>query len=168
MKDAVEQRRTALRLSPGAFAIAAELTRQGVSPVRAGRRRQYEDATIFGVATALRWEPDWYDRLLRGEPPIELTAPVGQDEVTQLRADLSMLEGRVDELDRLIRAVAPKSTSGSAAKFSKPARSGKVSGRSVPSRPPAQVAAEGGDRKKQTTSNRSARPRNVPEEPEGP
>lgn len=71
MSEAVESRRQALGLSPGRFAEATGLTRQGAANVRSGKRRLYQDDTIHGVARALRWRRDWYERLLAGEEPEE-------------------------------------------------------------------------------------------------
>jgi transcriptional regulator with XRE-family HTH domain len=69
MGEAIETRRKSLRLQPGQFAKAAGLTPQGVDPVRKGFRRNYSEKTLIGVAIALRWPLDWYDRLIAGEDP---------------------------------------------------------------------------------------------------
>lgn len=72
MAEAVEKRRRDRGLSPGGFADAAGLTPQGLAPVRAGQRKRYEDKTIVGVAKALAWSMDWYDRLVAGQFPDEV------------------------------------------------------------------------------------------------
>lgn len=74
MSEAVEGRRKELRLRPGQFAEMAGLTPQGLDPVRKGYRRSYSDRTINGVADALGWPVDWYDRMLEGEMPETVTA----------------------------------------------------------------------------------------------
>lgn len=98
MAEAVESRRNALGLSPGDLAAAAGLTREGMRLVRAGHRRAYNDKTIFGVAAALRWRSDWYDRLRQGLAPEE--AAIMDPEVNER---FSRIEARIDELARLIR-----------------------------------------------------------------
>lgn len=92
MAEAIERRRLDLGLTKGELAERAEVTRQGLDPVRRGERRDYNDRTIIGVARALRWEVDWYARLCDGREPVEAT--VERDDDTT--ADLSSLsaEGR--------------------------------------------------------------------------
>lgn len=81
MAEAINQRRKQLGLTPGQFATAAGLTRQGLGRVQKGVRAGYQDRTLLGVARALRWPADWYDRLLRGEDwahfPTQVRAPGG-------------------------------------------------------------------------------------------
>lgn len=108
MAAAVEKRRKDLRLSPGAFADAAGLTRQALAPVRAGLRRGYQDVTINGVAEALRWERDWYDRLLAGKKPLPRKAAPDVDvaaaeELAELRGRVTELEAKISELLRRAR-----------------------------------------------------------------
>lgn len=67
MAEAVEARRQSEGLSPTEFAQRAGLTQQGLSDVRAGKRKRYAEKTRRGVARALRWPDDWYARLLDGE-----------------------------------------------------------------------------------------------------
>lgn len=93
MAERVENRRKELRLSPGDFAGRAGLTRQALADVRGGKRKQYQDVTINGVARALRWKTDWYERILAGKAPVvDRDAPSSEDRVDRL-------EIRVDELD---------------------------------------------------------------------
>lgn len=80
MAEAVEGRRRELRLRPGQFAQAAGLTPQGLDPVRKGIRRSYSEKTLDGVAQALRWPTDWYDRLQAGEDPTALSDAVPADQ----------------------------------------------------------------------------------------
>lgn len=100
MAEAVEARRLELGLSPDAFAAATGLTRTGAGNVRKGERRDYQDKTIIGVATALRWKRDWYDRLLRGDQPEP------EDDIIDLdiRAELDAIRARLDRFERLIEA----------------------------------------------------------------
>lgn len=76
MAQAVERRRLALDLSLGDFERISGLTRQGLLPVRNGVRKAYSEKTRRGVARALRWPIDWYDRLLAGEDPDTLADAV--------------------------------------------------------------------------------------------
>lgn len=67
MAEAVEARRKERGLSPSDLATVAGLTIQGLAPVRNGKRRQYQDRVRNGVARALAWPTDWYERLEAGE-----------------------------------------------------------------------------------------------------
>ena len=80
MAAAIEGRRRQLKLRVGEFVEAAGLTGPGLDPVRKGYQRRYSERTTDGVATALRWPLDWYDRLVAGEdwhdfPDTDHTAP---------------------------------------------------------------------------------------------
>lgn len=90
MAEAIEERRRSLGMTIGDFAAEAGLTRQGLDPVRRGERRQYNDRTILGVARALRWDHDWYDRILAGQRPRNTMAAVpGDDSWDDLKSSLS-------------------------------------------------------------------------------
>lgn len=105
MAEAVEARRIELGLDPGSFAESADLTREGVRTVRAGHRRKYNDRTIFGVARALKWRSDWYDRLLEGLSPVpEDRAPDLAEEVRLLRGEVRSLADLVRRLDTAVGA----------------------------------------------------------------
>lgn len=87
MAEAIEARRKELNLSPGQFAKDAGVTPQGLRAVRRGFRRNYQHKLKVGVARALRWQDDSIDRLLAGDPPVELppgvssaTGPLPLDE----------------------------------------------------------------------------------------
>ncbi len=67
MAEAIDKRMRMRRLTPTAFVGLAGLTEPGLAPVRKGVRRRYAAKTILGVAAALRWPVDWYDRLVAGE-----------------------------------------------------------------------------------------------------
>lgn len=71
---AIERRRLAVGLGKGRLAAAAGLSREGLAPLLKGYRRAYNDSTIIGIARALRWEVDWYERLQQGEAPAEVEA----------------------------------------------------------------------------------------------
>ena len=64
MAEAVAARMDELAISPGEFAQEAELSRTALAKVRAGERRRYTVKTIRGVAGALDWPGDWYQRLV--------------------------------------------------------------------------------------------------------
>lgn len=99
----IAQRMAELRLTPGDFAVSAGLTRQGLADVRAGLRKRYGQKTIFGVADALRWAPDWYERILNGDDPVVLSAP-NQTGVqpAALAANSADLSGLSDEDRRYV------------------------------------------------------------------
>jgi hypothetical protein len=107
MAEAIEKRRIELQLSPGDFAAAAGLTRQGAGNVRRGVRRQYQDKVKIGVARALKWRADAIDRLLDGEQPVPLepgpAEPADRDAVFEalerLQAELDMLREKVTKLE---------------------------------------------------------------------
>ena len=103
MAEAVEARRLVLGLNPGQFAEEAKLTRQGASHIRKGFRRRYQEDTIRGVAKALRWERDWYDRLLSGELPVEAEATASssvEDRLTRLEDAVEAIRQLLHDLDR--------------------------------------------------------------------
>ena len=109
MADAVEARRRALGLGPGDFAKFSGLTRQGLDDVRNGVRKRYLDKTINGVARALHWRDDWYERLAAGQEPVESAPearPAGErspaDDVTDR---LDSLQDQVRELSEQIAAL---------------------------------------------------------------
>lgn len=93
MADAVEARRIARGLSTGKLAELVGVSRQALVPVRKGLRRDYNDDTIFGVARALRWPVDWYERLKGGEPPMDEDDP-----------DHADLEQRLDQVEEELRS----------------------------------------------------------------
>lgn len=69
MAEAIRRRAESRGLSPSRFAEAAGLTEPGLKPVRDGVRKQYALKTRRGVAVALGWPLDWYDRMVAGEDP---------------------------------------------------------------------------------------------------
>ena len=79
LADAIEGRRRQLGLSVGQLARAADLTTEGLRPLRRGEARDYQERTVLNLCRALKWTPDSIDRVLRGESPVEDgdAAPVG-------------------------------------------------------------------------------------------
>jgi hypothetical protein len=115
MADAVERRAVQRGLSPTLFAELAGLTNSGLAPVREGRRRNYSTKTRFGVATALGWPVDWYDRILAGEDPdtwpdVEHPPAHGSTEadIAAIRAQLAALEALVIQLRQDLRRLSPQ------------------------------------------------------------
>lgn len=101
MADAIETRRRQLRIAKGQMAELAGVNRETLRPVRAGLLRDYNDETIFGLARALRWPVDWYERLKRGEPAVDENGEADP----RVSDRLDDLERRADELERLLREV---------------------------------------------------------------
>lgn len=85
MADAIERRRQAVGVGKGNLAKIAGVSRETLRPVLAGYRRAYNDETIFGLARALRWQNDWYQRLQAGDAPAELP-PIDPEIEARLRA----------------------------------------------------------------------------------
>lgn len=69
MVEAFARRCDELRLTLNDLVDRSGLTRQGIANVKNGHERHYHKATIYGIAEALEWEPDWYDRLRAGKKP---------------------------------------------------------------------------------------------------
>jgi hypothetical protein len=104
MAEAVEARRLELNLGLRELEALSELTRQGLQPVRAGVRKQYSDKTRRGIARALRWPPDWYDRLLVGDDPGD--APVVPDRFTEVFRRLDEQDALLDSLAKAVADLA--------------------------------------------------------------
>lgn len=105
MAEAIEKRRKQLGLSPGDFAELTGLTRQGLIPVRAGHRREYQEKTLQGVAAALRWRWDWYERLEKGQQPVEeRRLPADPDNVLDPRIISSLSEESRKTIENIIKA----------------------------------------------------------------
>jgi hypothetical protein len=114
MAEAIHHRAEQRGLSPSRFAEAAGLTEPGLKPVRDGVRKQYALKTRRGVAVALGWPLDWYDRLVAGDdwrsfPEAEHAATPASDrsrlaaveqELTAIREALAVVVDRVEELAR--------------------------------------------------------------------
>jgi transcriptional regulator with XRE-family HTH domain len=112
MADAIERRRIELGMTPGEFADAAGLTRQGLNPVRQGRRKAYQDKVKIGVARALRWRGDAIDRLLAGDTPLELDERAPDMGADAVLAEIMTLRDRVEQLTAEVARLrdAPRST----------------------------------------------------------
>lgn len=102
MKEAVEARRVSRHLSPGEFASEAGLTEQGLAPVRRGARKAYQDKVRRGVAVALAWPLDWYDRLLAGEDATQFPETEHPNRPRSTEQRLSSLEDRLDRIENLL------------------------------------------------------------------
>lgn len=98
LAEAIERRRLAVGLGKGHLASAAGLSREGLAPLLKGYRRAYNDSTIIGLARALRWEVDWYERLQHGEPPTEAEGSASE----ALDERLTRLEDEVREIRRML------------------------------------------------------------------
>lgn len=105
MAERVEARLTERRLSPGGFAEAAGLTRQGLADVRKGRRKRYQAITIHGVAKALGWGPDWYERLLAGEAPVEEDHGTATSQLDQITKDVAELQDRLSQVEESLTEI---------------------------------------------------------------
>ena len=77
MAEAIEARRDLVLLSAGGFAEAAGISRPIANQIRRGERRAYSDDTRYGVARALAWPGDWYQRIVNGEDPATFAPPPG-------------------------------------------------------------------------------------------
>ena len=102
MATAVERRMTELGLTPTTFAAASGLTYEGLLPVRKGVAKSYAAKTRQGVARALGWPHDWYQRLVAGEDPRSWTDAPGATEATVM-ARLDNLEAGQAEISGLVR-----------------------------------------------------------------
>lgn len=111
MAEAIEDRRQMLHLSPSDFARVAGVSLQGLVPVRAGARRKYQAKVRNGVARALQWPVDWYDRLIEGENWRDFQAQVISLPVidgTQ-NGRLTALEERFDRLEEKVQKLVERS-----------------------------------------------------------
>lgn len=112
MAEAIKGRMDDLGLTPGLFIDLTGLTGPGLANVRKGHRRAYEPATIRGVAVALRWPLNWYERVQAGEDwrafPTEEHRPAPrsnadrinalEDEMADVRRTIAALTDRVQRL----------------------------------------------------------------------
>lgn len=105
MKEAIDARRAQRHLSPGEFATAAGLTEQGLAPVRRGDRRNYQDKVRRGVAVALAWPLDWYDRILAGENPAKFPDVEHPNQPLSDRDRITALEVRLNELAEMVERI---------------------------------------------------------------
>lgn len=112
MREAIDRRMLEVGLtSLTAFARAAGLTANGLRPVRQGQYKRYPASTRVGVARALCWPGDWYERMLSGEDParfehVDWPPPVGspEDAIRRLEAEKAQLERENADLERRIAA----------------------------------------------------------------
>lgn len=101
MAEAIEQRRKVLNLSVGELASAAGITAQALAGYRRGERRDSVAAerTKRGLASALGWPADWYERLDGGEDPADFPAP-SDDGPAEGVVGLAALAGELSPEDR--------------------------------------------------------------------
>lgn len=104
MATGIERRMAELGLSPGTFAARAGLTPQGLGDVRAGRAKRYQARLRYGVARALQWPHDWYERLVAGTDPATFETVEWQtDPAPDERLD--RIERQVDRLTEWMEAM---------------------------------------------------------------
>jgi hypothetical protein len=114
--EAIEARRKQLYNGPLAFAQAAGVTLAGLTPLRRGYRRAYQERLTTPVCRALGWTTDSIDRLLRGEPPVELepaaeqaiTRPSPADDSPEVLALVAEVKGSVAAIQRELTALAER------------------------------------------------------------
>lgn len=103
MAEAIAARMKELDLYPAALIEATGLTGPGIMPVRKGERKAYQARLTGPLCKALGWTPDSIERLMRGEPPVELRSTVKPAEHD---ADpLSALQAQVNDLSAELLAV---------------------------------------------------------------
>lgn len=88
LRDAVAARMDDLEMSPTDFESATGLSGTALLNLRRGEIRRYQKRLTGPVCRALFWTPDSIDRLLRGEPAIEVTKPVRLESVVELLAGM--------------------------------------------------------------------------------
>lgn len=110
MAEAIQKRADQLGVNPSLFEELSNLTGPGLAPVRKGAKRAYQPKTIRGVAVALRWPLDWYERLVAGEdwttfPDTEHPhAPLSPEQrISRLEAQLAELRTMVVTLAGEVR-----------------------------------------------------------------
>lgn len=119
MAKAIEERRESLGMSPTEMGRRADLSAEGLRNVRGGHERNYQYKVRLGVARALRWPLDWYDRFKNGEdastfPDVDHDAPersrTVEDRIAALEKQMGLapsapdsrsVEERLAELERL-------------------------------------------------------------------
>ena len=101
MAEAIEARRRLLNLSVGELAAIAGITPQALSGYRKGERRDSPaaDRTKRGLAIALQWPGDWYERLDAGEDASTFQSPTwAEDRLRGLREERARIEAEIAEL----------------------------------------------------------------------
>jgi hypothetical protein len=102
LRDAIESQRKRLGLSPGALAVAANVTPQGLMSLRKGYRKQYQERLTAGVCRALGWTTDSIDRILAGGEP-QLVEQPADGHLNGLEEQISSLLVEVARLARVVR-----------------------------------------------------------------
>lgn len=108
MAEAIERRARAMGLAEvGRFADMVGVTRQGLTPIRKGLRRQYEARTLVGVAEALRWPLDWYDRLVDGDDPATFETVDHAPRPRTIEERVRAVETHLAEIQEQLERLAP-------------------------------------------------------------
>ena len=108
MADAIRRRAEQRGLTPGLFVELSGLTEPGLRPVREGVRKQYAAKTRRGVAVALAWPLDWYDRLLAGEDPDDFPTSDHSPAPMSIEQRISWLEDQVRQIAEQVRGELPE------------------------------------------------------------
>lgn len=103
MAEAIRRRAEQRGLTPGLFVELSGLTEPGLRPVREGVRKQYAAKTRRGVAVALAWPLDWYDRLLAGDSPDDFPTVEHSGAPRSIEQRISSLEEQVRQLAAWVR-----------------------------------------------------------------
>lgn len=108
LADAIERRRRDLGLTVGDLARVTGITRQGLAPLREGKRKAYQERLTMPVCRALGWRSDAIERLMQGLAPVELDAVEPDPDPTsvmQLRAELERTTAAIAELQQRLQAL---------------------------------------------------------------
>lgn len=105
MAEAIKGRMQQRGLTPSLFVELSGLTEPGLAPVRRGQRKRYAPRTIAGVATALRWPLDWYERLTVGDDWETFPDVTHPDRPLSDRERLTQVERQLADLRREVAAL---------------------------------------------------------------
>lgn len=122
MAEAIDARRAERGLSPSEFAANAGVTPQGLAPVRRGDRKLYQSKVRIGVARALWWPEDWFERLEAGDDPSTFPTVVPDDALAsdEIRTRLAELESEVAEIRTALAELVGPDVEGSEASADTP------------------------------------------------
>jgi transcriptional regulator with XRE-family HTH domain len=93
----VRSRRNDRRMSQQELASAAGTTDRLIRSIEKAERTTYLRPTLRAVSEALGWSADSIDRILNGQTPIVLDAPIDATPA-DLRAEVDRLRGEVNAL----------------------------------------------------------------------
>lgn len=102
MADAIDARMRSLHLSPTDLERRSGLSSPQCLDVRAGKRKGYAMKTRRGIAQALRWPIDWYDRLVAGDDGAAIETVLWPIIVTP-EERLDALEAQMGEVQSALR-----------------------------------------------------------------